>query len=277
MASGLPSSSKTSEVSLSKYFSQVDQSDSIFDAISKPPISDNFTSPNNDVTQNFFQNSASAHSNQENKDSLAEVHQEPTISFKKSEVDEEPKIFSYFSQPSSNIQPSQNTDASEFFDQISQNTSTTHELTVVSTPATSEKDVSFQQKVTKPQPKVESFSSIPQPLEIPYTDISNSLNKIPSNKTEQSSLPISSNPILVKPPIYTPNANVFVPIATSNIPEESWSEMQEQASFWWIPEETTHNMLKEDPKTITASNNFQPIIPKLSDCNELVYFDSFVS
>lgn len=266
MASGLPNSTKTSEVSLSHYFNQADQSDSIFDTISKAPMPDNISSSRTDVTVNFFQNSATSQSNQESKEPATEVHKEPTISFKKSEADEEPKIFSYFSQPSTNIQPSQNTDASEFFDQISQNTSTTHELTVTTTPVTSEKDANFQQKITQLESNIESFSSIPQPLAVPYSDISNSVQKIPSNNADPSTLP---NPILVKPPIYLPNANVFVPVTTSNIPEESWNEMQEQASFWWIPEENTQKMLKENLQAMITSHDFQPITPRLSDCNEL--------
>jgi len=270
MASGLPNSSKTPEVSLSQYFGQVDQSDSIFDTISKSPIADNNSAPKNDISVNFFQNSAASQSKEVNKESAAETHQEPTISFKKSETDEEPKIFSYFSQPSTNAQPSQNTDGSEFFDQISQNISTTHELAVTSAPVTSDKDVNLQQKITKPEPKIESFSSIPQPLAIPYSDISDSLQKFPSNNVEQPNITIPSNPILTKPPIYIPNASIFVPITTSNMHEESWNEIQEQASYWWIPEETTQNLLKENLKTIAASSNFQPIVPKLSDCNELV-------
>ena len=112
-----------SERSLSKYFGEPDTADDIFDSIAKP--SGTPADEEKEPTINFFK-SPIKEDIQATPSSASK--QSPSVSFKKGS-DEEPKIFSYFSQPENQPAPSgsKDSDATEFFDQISQLAATKHE------------------------------------------------------------------------------------------------------------------------------------------------------
>lgn len=102
-------SDNTSETSsLSKYFGQPDASDDIFDVISKP------SQPSAEEPRINLVISSPPSGSKEGISSLP-----PSFAFKKGEEDSEPKVFSYFSQPSTRNTTNKNEDATEFFDHIS--------------------------------------------------------------------------------------------------------------------------------------------------------------
>ena len=131
MASELPDAlekldmkTDASERSLSKYFGEPDSADDIFDTIAKPPP-EAAAAIVEEPKINFFKTPV--------KEEIqatpgSTVKQSPTVSFKKGN-DEEPKIFSYFSQPENQAasSSSKDSDATEFFDQISELAAKKHE------------------------------------------------------------------------------------------------------------------------------------------------------
>jgi hypothetical protein len=126
MASDLPDAlekldmkSDASERSLSKYFGEPDTADDIFDTIAKPTPALEEKEP----TINFFK---SPIKDEMQATTSSTIKQSSSVSFKKGN-EEEPKIFSYFSQPEVATSRSKDSDATEFFDQISQLAATKHE------------------------------------------------------------------------------------------------------------------------------------------------------
>jgi hypothetical protein len=134
MASDLPDAlekldmkSDASERSLSKYFGEPDSADDIFDTIAKPSLGSmaSAAAEEKEPKINFFKSPVKEEM-QATPSSASK--QTPTVSFKKGN-DEEPKIFSYFSQPENQAasNSSKDSDATEFFDQISELAAKKHE------------------------------------------------------------------------------------------------------------------------------------------------------
>ena len=244
--------------SLSKYFGQPDNTDDIFDTIVKP------SRPGEEEPKvNFFKSPASTPVKEDSRQNIP-----PTVAFKKSEQESEPKIFSYFSQPAvASSDSNKNADATEFFDQISQLASKSHEPIEISSsgfnttpqPAPINSNLPKSQSIAKNE--ITNVSTAPGPL---------TLSSVPSTAMANVA---SSSTIM---PLFTPQ------LATTNLVAnepsqflETWSKAQERASNWWIPNETTRRWLQSTGSSVAES--FQPSYPGLLGSAELVHTFKFIS
>lgn len=233
------------ESSLSKYFGQPDNADDIFDTIVKPGRSEVPEEPK----VNFFKSPASTPMKEDSR------RDSPSVAFKKGEEDE-PKIFSYFSQPTPASETNKNNDATEFFDQISQMASKSHEPIEISSSGFS----------TTPQPllptaatSTDSSAPIQQTLPSNYIPVAGAdTNSLSADKTNEASgvrIPSpgatsSIQPVVNNVPQPT-TRQLFTPQSVSNVsanepkqPVITWSSAEERASRWWIPSETTKKWLE---------------------------------
>lgn len=244
------------ESSLSKYFGQPDNADNIFDTIVKPERLEDPEEPKVD----FLRSPAST---PVKEDSRRDSHP-PTIAFKKGEEDE-PKIFSYFSQTAATSESNKNSDATEFFDQISQLASKSHEPieisssgfcttphpTVAIAATSTDSSASIQQTPVINQPigdadtnnlsadKTSEISGIHIPTPVGTSNLQGIVNNVSQIGTRQ---------------LFTPRT---VTTTLSNEPPQAtlvtWSIAEERASKWWIPNETTRRWL-ESPASVPALN-----------------------
>lgn len=230
------SESEASQSSLSKYFGQVDNGDDIFDTIAKPSRPDNL-----EPKVNFFMSPASTPVKEEVSRTNSIGKSTPSFAFKKCEDDEEPKVFSYFNQPE---EAGKDSEATEFFDQISELTSKTHKPLEISSHPVVEQQVNSEAPVRPP------FESNLQ-VEIPSHQLP---GKAPSP------LPIFT-PHVTSPPALT---------STTEFPSEIvWSKAQERASGWWIPKDKTRRWLQQSSgSTVIPSSELTS--PSISNSAEFV-------
>ncbi len=230
------SESEASQSSLSKYFGQVDNGDDIFDTIAKPSRPDSL-----EPKVNFFKSPASTPVKEEASRTNSIGKATPSFAFKKCEDDEEPKVFSYFNQPE---EAGKESEATEFFDQISELTSKTHKpLEISSHPV-------VEQQVNSEAPLRPAFESSLQ-VEIPSQQLP---GKAPS-------------PL----PIFTPHVTSPPALAsTMDLPFEIiWSKTQERASGWWIPKDKTRRWLQQSSgSTVIPSSELTS--PSISNSAEFV-------
>nr|CAG4637712.1 EOG090X0439 [Chydorus sphaericus] len=230
------SESEASQSSLSKYFGQVDNGDDIFDTIAKPTRPDSL-----EPKVNFFKSPASTPVKEEASRTNSIGKATPSFAFKKCEDDEEPKVFSYFNQPE---EAGKDSEATEFFDQISELTSKTHKpLEISSHPV-------VEQQVNSEAPLRPAFESSLQ-VEIPSQQLP---GKAPS-------------PL----PIFTPHVTSPPALAsTMDLPSEIiWSKTQERASGWWIPKDKTRRWLQQSSgSTVIPSSELTS--PSISNSAEFV-------
>lgn len=230
------SESEASQSSLSKYFAQVDNGDDIFDTIAKPTRPDSL-----EPKVNFFKSPASTPVKEEASRTNSIGKATPSFAFKKCEDDEEPKVFSYFNQPE---EAGKESEATEFFDQISELTSKTHKpLELSSHPV-------VEQQVNTEAPLRPAFESSLQ-VEIPSQQLP---GKAPS-------------PL----PIFTPHVTSPPALAsTMDLPSEIiWSKTQERASGWWIPKDKTRRWLQQSSgSTVIPSSELTS--PSISNNVEFV-------
>lgn len=227
-----------SSASLSKYFGGADHGDDIFDAIAKPRL------PTEEEPKvNFFKSPASTPVKEELSRTSSLTKTPPTFAFKKGD-NEEPKIFSYFSQPEASMDGSG--EATEFFDQISELTSKTHEPLEISShlPA----DQPGVPQTPSPRSPYDSLHEpgVPKPADLP--------------------LPVTSH--------YTPriaSASPPVPVVLNDPSEANWSKAQERASSWWIPNDKTGRWLS-NPSSAVVIQAADLTSPSLSSNVELARF-----
>nr|CAG4641597.1 EOG090X0439 [Eurycercus lamellatus] len=202
--------------SLSKYFGNADNDDDIFDSISKPTSSETA-----EPKVNFFKSPAAA---PVKEDIRSPSKAPPTFAFKKGDEDE-PKIFSYFSQPEANVE-GKDQEATEFFDHISQLASKTHEPLEISSHVekfTSVVDSSIQQVSENSLLEVKEKSNVI--IQKPLLAFSSLQHDLPLQRepTGLSNLPT--------------HVIETLPVEPSIISEPVWNKAQELASSWWIPSE----------------------------------------
>jgi hypothetical protein len=246
--------------SLSKYFGQPDNTDDIFDTIVKPS-----RSVNEEPKVNFFKSPSSTPVKEDNHQNYP-----PTFAFKKGEQEsEEPKIFSYFSQPPvATGESNKNADATEFFDHISQLASKSREPIEITTSG-------FQ------LPSTDSNSSKACPQSVSVTeisDISPHSNEVPTvpdqSRPSSSNLPANIVNIanIVSPavtrPLFTPPQGTPYVVEEPGQAVQTWSKTQERASSWWIPNETVRLWLQSSGSV--PSESFRPSCPGLLNSVELV-------
>lgn len=272
MASGLPDaleklalkaeqSENEQGTSLSKYFGQPGNTDDIFDTIVKPS-----RSADEEPKINFFKSPTP---------SKEEVHQNqhpPTFAFKKGEKESEPKIFSYFSQLTTTTgELNKNTDATEFFDQMSQLASKSQEPIEITNSGLQPSSGGINPSQTCTQ-----VASIAESTDV--TRPRNSESSI-SAGSEQSSL-VSSNPAANSlnsgynnSSFGTRRSCTYQPVIPNIVNEtdqavKTWSDSQEHASIWWIPNETVRVWLLSSRANLPET--FHPSCPGLLNSFELV-------
>lgn len=230
------SENEASQSSLSKYFGQVDNGDDIFDTIAKPSRPDN-----SEPKVNFFKSPASTPVKEEVSRTNSVGKSTPSFAFKKCEDDEEPKVFSYFNQPE---EAGKDSEATEFFDQISELTSKTHKPLEISSHPVVEQQVNSEAQF---RPAFESSLQV----EIPTHQLP---GKAPS-------------PL----PIFTPHVTSPPALASTMdfSSEKVWSKVQERASGWWIPKDKTRRWLQQSSgSTVIPSSELTS--PSISNNVEFV-------
>lgn len=258
------------ERSLSKYFGQPDNSDDIFDAIAKP------TKAEEEPRINFFKSPVSTPVKEDNRQNNS-----PSFAFKKGEQEEEPKIFSYFSQAPTTVDTNKDEDASEFFDQISQLASKSREPIEITSSAFSTAAQS-QSVVSKPsQPIVTAESSCTVPLvrsnetapTMPST-IPGAQHPISQNVMAPINVTNVLQPAALNKSVFTPQTNIVTPSNESVEAIKTWSRAEELASNWWIPSEKVQIWLKSP--TSALPENCQLSFPGLGSATELVQWNLFI-
>ena len=249
--------------SLSKYFGQPDNTDDIFDTIVKPS-----RSVNEEPKINFFKSPASTPVKEDNHQNYP-----PTFTFKKGEQEsEEPKIFSYFSQPTTTSgEPSKNADATEFFDHISQLASKSREPIEITTSG-------FQLPLADSNPSnacppavsvTENINlSPPQSSEIVVTSVPEH-SRLPSSSLPANMVNVAN---IVSPastrPLFTPTQGTPYVVDEPVQAVQTWNKTHERASTWWIPNETVRLWLQSSGSVLSES--FRPSCPGLLNSVELV-------
>lgn len=264
----------TSTASLSKYFNQEDDSASIFDAIAKPK--------NDEPTVDLLKSSNAATPIKEDSELSSKTDSfAPSVSFQKRD-DVEPKIFSYFSQKPVIGDSTKDVVASEFFDQISEQASKTHEPVEIKSqpPLQSQVDIPLHPESTPSnlqkmpiigQSQMEAnlnFSTLVQPTN--STGYFSSLPAPTGNPVDPAGFTTSLPP----QPIFTPK--VLNTIHSGDVaelfnPDKTCSQALERAASFWIPSDETRSLLQiqaTSPDLLTAEI-FKPISPGLSSSTEL--------
>ena len=252
-----------SSASLSKYFGQADHGDDIFDAIGQPqPVVQE-----EEPKVNFFKSPASTPAKEELSRTSSFGKTPTKFAFKKGD-DDEPKIFSYFSQPEVSRKEEGSAEATEFFDHISELASKTHEPLEISSHTSADQPVISQ--TPSPRPLFDSLSSAGSQNSA-FPSSSASLAP-PQAVPKPVDLPLHPGPTAaLHPPIFSPRvASTSPPIGKSDPSEAVWSQAQERASRWWIPSEKTRRWLNP-----TGASNAIPSAelstPSVSNSVELVF------
>lgn len=231
--------------SLSKYFGQPDPSDDIFDVIAKPP---------RPQTEEPKINLVLSPSSSKAKDISGGLT--PSIAFKKGDEDSEPKIFSYFSQPSAAANSNKNEDATEFFDHISELATKSQEPNEITT-----------------------FSSIPQPVfhavqpgrpDSVEGGVSVVKASIPNVQASLAYPEHKHSPQFMVGATVPPQLYQETGAKAYNSPgfQEETNCPLERASRWWIPSEATQKCLLSMSATVKPEG-YQPTCPGLSSNIEL--------
>jgi hypothetical protein len=247
--------------SLSKYFGQPDNTDDIFDNIVKPS-----RSLKEEPKVNFFKSPASTPVKEDNHQNYP-----PRFAFKKGEQEsEEPKIFSYFSQPTvATGESNKNADATEFFDNISQLASKSREPIEITTSCIQLPSTNSNPSNVCPQSVTESSN---------HSSLHSS-EAIVSTVSDQSCMSSSSLPAnmvnianIMSPaatrPLFTPPTQGTLYVDEPGLTVQTWSKTQERASIWWIPNETVRLWLQSSGSILPES--FRPSCPGLLNSVELV-------
>nr|CAG4646165.1 EOG090X0439 [Macrothrix elegans] len=257
--------SEQASTSLSKYFGAADNGDDIFDAIVKP------TKQTHEEPRVSLLKSPMSTPSKEDKEANTSIREEPSFAFVKGEQESEPKIFSYFSQPVSGDSGSKDSDATEFFDQISQIASKTHEPIEISSPSVStslpivvnqttpqicQTTTTTTANVNAPshdghQAVTTSIPSAPQPTTVPLQPQVNSTFQTPSPVVPQAFASLTSSSFT----------------ETQQTIQQPISKALEQASFWWIPSKRISSWLQSSGAKQTE--NLPSTCPGLSNATEL--------
>ncbi|XP_057374768.1 trafficking protein particle complex subunit 12-like [Daphnia carinata] len=272
MASGLPDalerlalkaeqSENEQGTSFSKYFGQPGNTDDIFDTIVKPSrLADE------EPKINFFKSPNSTPSKED-------VHQNypPKFAFKKGEKESEPKIFSYFSQPTTTAgELNTNNDATEFFDQMSQLASKSHEPIEIAGPGfrLSSEDINPSKACSQALPVTES-TTIPSNQNSEASVSADTEHSSQVSSTSAANLVNSSHNISSVGAIrvFTPQPVVPNLVNETDQTVKTLSDSQERASNWWIPKEPVRLWLQSTRANF--SETFHPSCPGLLNSIEL--------